>query len=69
MYRWYYQGRAARAALAERFPACFAALDGKGADQGLNLGRTAPWEDGLGEVIGYRKTRWDSCKGAACKPY
>ncbi|MBI5536798.1 MAG: hypothetical protein HY898_29020 [Deltaproteobacteria bacterium] len=69
MYRWYYQGRYARAALAARFPACFAALEGDGKGQGYNAGRTAPWDEGLGEVIGYHKTRWDSCKGAACKPY
>jgi hypothetical protein len=67
IYRWYYAGRTTRAWLASQVPECFAVLDGNGTDGGINLGRAAPWDDGLAEVIGYRKTRWETCKGAACK--
>lgn len=69
MYRWFYQGSASRALLAERFHECFELLEGSGNGEGINAGRKAPWEEGLGEVVGYRKTLWDSCQGKACKPY
>jgi hypothetical protein len=67
MYRWYYAGRTTRQMLKEHFPACFAVFEGDDTGSGINAGRAAPWDEGLGEVVGYRKTRWDSCKDKACK--
>jgi hypothetical protein len=68
MYRWYYQGAETRGRLASRFAACFEVFEGRGGG-GINAGAPAPWEAGLGQVVGYRRTRWDSCGGRACKPY
>jgi len=69
MYRWYYQGKASRAQLQASFPGCHATLEGTAEQAGINDGLEPPWERGLGEVDGYRKTRWDSCKGRPCKAY
>jgi hypothetical protein len=68
MYRWYYSGPATRTLLQKHFPACFAVLEGSEAP-GLNAGRAAPWDEGMAQVAGYRKTRWDSCKGAPCRAF
>lgn len=67
MYRWFYQGKATRELLEASFPGCYELLAGVGSRSGHNDGLEAPWERGLGQTEGYRKTRWDSCKGQACR--
>ena len=69
MYRWFYQGSETRELLAKHFESCFDFLDDERDADGLNGGRGAPWELGLGEVVSYRKTLWDSCGGRACRAY
>ncbi len=67
MYRWYFQGSETRGLLATWFPACFEVLSGRSV--ALVSQETAPWQLGLGEVTGYRKTRWMSCGDRSCKSF
>lgn len=69
MYRWFYQGSETRALLEKHFEPCFDFLDDERDGEGLNGGWDPPWVRGLGEVVGYRKSLWDSCNGRACRPY
>ncbi len=69
MYRWFYMGSATRSLLEKHFAPCFDFLDDERDGEGLNGGWDPPWVRGLGEVVSYRKTLWDSCHGRACRPY
>jgi len=67
MYRWYYQGSTTRRLLEKTFPECYRVFEGDGSGPGINQRLQAPWERGLGEVEGYRRTLWKSCGEKACK--
>jgi len=69
MYRWFYQGSETRALLKQHFEPCFSLLDDEEDGEGLNGRWEAPWELGLGEVVGYRKTLWESCGERACREF
>lgn len=64
MYRWYYQSSATRALLQRHFADCYRYFEDV-----INVGSPAPWQAGLKDGAEYRRTRWDSCRGGACKPY
>jgi hypothetical protein len=61
MYRFYYQSRATRTLLEEAGGACLTTLGG------INEGLAAPWERGLGDIEGFRRTLWASCSEQPCK--
>jgi hypothetical protein len=62
-YRFYYQGSAAREALVRSGGTCIALLR-----QLEPASSPAPWQRGLPDG-GFRKSRWQSCNGRACKAW
>jgi hypothetical protein len=63
-YRFYYQGSATRDALLRSGASCLRALQ-----QLEPAPILSPWQRGLPDSGSFRKSRWQSCNGRACKAW
>ena len=68
-YRFFYQSETTRHLLESMKGSCFETLAGSSSSAGFNFGRPPPWQDGLPDIVDFRKTRWASCGGKSCKDY
>jgi hypothetical protein len=62
-YRFYYQSSVTRAILTKAETSCATTLAAADADHG------SPWDAGLPDIPGFRKSLWHGCGGRACKPF